>query len=169
MNWQTRQKAEEIKKLLNDGYDLKDILQKKFNRSTSKLKEHLEIAKDIYTELELFILEGKDKMEISIKKEVPQQQVVEVFSIEKIKALENLINHSDDLIALLNRSDLLNITNHLIIPNDLLQISDIKVKSIRISEKIENDFNDFCDEFKQYSKTSLLNFALVEFMEKYKE
>lgn len=166
MNWQTKQKAEEIKKLLNDGYDLKDVLQKKFNRSTSKLKEHLEIAKDIYTELEISILEGKEKMEISVKKEVPQQ-VVEVFSIEKIKALENLINHSDDLIALLNKSDLPNISNHLIIPNDLLQISDIKVKSIRISEKIEGDFNKFCDEFKQYSKTSLLNFALIEFMEKY--
>ena len=88
---------------------------------------------------------------------------------KSVKALENLINHSDELLALLNKKDLPDITNHLIIPNDLLQISDIKVKSIRISEKIEADFNDFCDEFKQYSKTSLLNFALVEFMEKYKE
>ena len=40
-------------------------------------------------------------MEISVKKEVPQQ-VAEVFSIEKMKALENLINHSDELLALLN-------------------------------------------------------------------
>ena len=166
MNWQTKQKAEEIKKLLNDGYDLKDILQKKFNRSTLKLKEHLKVAKDIYTEFEISILEGKEKMEISVKEEVPKQ-IVEVFSIEKIKALENLINHSDELLALLNKKNSQNITNHLIIPNDLLQISDIKVKSIRISEKVESDFNKFCDEFKQYSKTSLLNFALIEFMEKY--
>ena len=158
MNWQTKQKAEEIKILLNEGYDLKDILQKKFNRSTSKLKEHLQVAKGIYTELELSILEGKEKMEISVKKEVPQQ-VAEVFSIEKIKALENLINHSDELLALLNNKNSQDITNHLIIPNYLLQISDIKVKSIRISEKIEGDFNKFCNEFKQYSKTSLLNFA----------
>ena len=84
MNWQTKQKAEEIKILLNEGYDLKDILQKKFNRSTSKLKEHLQVAKGIYTELEFSILEGKEKMEISVKKEVPQQ-VAEVFSIEKMK------------------------------------------------------------------------------------
>lgn len=166
MNWQTKQKAEEIKILLNEGYDLKDILQKKFNRSTSKLKEHLLVAKEMYTELEFSILDGKEKMEISVKKEVPQQ-VAEVFSIEKMKALENLINHSDELLALLNKKNFQDITNHLIIPNDLLQISDIKVKSIRISEKIEGDFNKFCDEFKQYSKTSLLNFALVEFMEKY--
>ena len=60
MNWQTKQKAEEIKILLNEGYDLKDILQKKFNRSTSKLKEHLQVAKGIYTELEFSILEGKE-------------------------------------------------------------------------------------------------------------
>ena len=167
MNWQTKQKAEEIKTLLNEGYDLKDILQKKFNRSTSKLKEHLQVAKGIYTELEFSILEGKEKMEISVKKEVPQQ-VVEIFSIEKMRALENLITHSDELLALLNKKSSQDIANHLIIPNDLLQIIDIKVKSIRISEKIEGDFNKFCDEFKQYSKTSLLNFALVEFMEKYK-
>ena len=43
-----------------------------------------------------------------------------------------------------------------------------KVKSIRISEDVETKFNKFCNEFKQYSKTSMLNYALIEFMEKYK-
>ena len=170
MNWQTKQKAEEIKILLNEGYYLKDILQKKFNRSTSKLKEHLQVAKGIYTELEFSILEGKEKMEISVKKEVPQQ-VAEVFSIEKMKALENLINHSDELLNLLNGKSKVqaeDVINHLLIPDEFLQIADIKVKSIRISEDVEKKFNEFCGEFKQYSKTSMLNYALIEFMEKYK-
>jgi hypothetical protein len=88
-----------------------------------------------------------------------------------MKALENLINHSDELLNLLNGKSKVqaeDVINHLLIPDEFLQIADIKVKSIRISEDVEKKFNEFCGEFKQYSKTSMLNYALIEFMEKYK-
>ena len=67
-----------------------------------------------------------------------------------------------------NKPQAEDIINHLLIPDEYLQIADIKVKSIRISEDVETKFNEFCGEFKQYSKTSMLNYALIEFMEKYK-
>lgn len=172
MNWQTKKKAEEIKKMLTDGYGLKEILQMKFNRSLVKLKEHLEIAKEMYSDLELGVLEGKLEQSLEVVKKEFHAPSMEIFTPEKMKALENLINNSDELLKLLNNkstnSNSQEVINHLLIPNELLQINDIKVKSIRLSEQVEKDFNKFCDEFKQYSKTSLLNFALIEFMEKYK-
>ena len=64
MNWQTKKKAEEIQKLLSEGYDLKEILNLKFNRSTAKLKEHLETAKEVYSKLELDVLEGRNTLEV---------------------------------------------------------------------------------------------------------
>ena len=169
MNWQTRKKIEEIQKLLSEGYDLKEILHLKFNRSITKLKEHLEIAKEIYSQNELDILEGKVALE-PVKKEFYAPSM-EIFPPEKMKALEDLINHSGELLSLLNnksKGQTEEIINHLLIPDNFLQISDIKVKSIRISEDVDKKFNEFCKEFKQYSKTSILNYALIEFMEKYK-
>lgn len=169
MNWQTKKKAEEIQKLLSEGYDLKEILNLKFNRSTSKLKEHLETAKEVYSQLEIDVLEGRNTLEV-VKKEFHAPSM-EIFPPEKMKALESLINHSDELLNLLNGKSKVqteNVINHLIIPDEFLQIADIKVKSIRISEDVEKKFNEFCGEFKQYSKTSMLNYALIEFMEKYK-
>ena len=68
MNWQTKKKAEEIQKLLSEGYDLKEILNLKFNRSTAKLKEHLETAKEVYSQLEIEVLEGRNTFEV-VKKE----------------------------------------------------------------------------------------------------
>ncbi len=170
MNWQTKKKAEEIQKMLSEGCDLKEILQVKFNRSVAKLKEHIEMAKELYSELELKILEGKESFHSPVKK-VFHAPSMEIFPPEKMKALEDLLNHSDELLSLLNNKNNLqseDIINHLLIPDEYLQIADIKVKSIRISEDVEGKFNKFCDKFKQYSKTSMLNYALIEFMEKYK-
>ena len=170
MNWQTKKKAEEIQKMLSEGCDLKEILQVKFNRSVARLKEHLEMAKEVYSEFEIGILEGTTTFHSPVKKEFHAPSM-EIFPPEKMKALEDLINHSDELISLLNNKKNLqteDIINHLLIPDEYLQIADIKVKSIRISEDVEGKFNKFCDKFKQYSKTSMLNYALIEFMEKYK-
>ena len=170
MNWQTKKKAEEIQKMLAEGCDLKEILQVKFNRSVAKLKEHIEMARELYSDLELKILEGKESFYSPVKK-VFHAPSMEIFPPEKMKALEDLLNHSDELLSLLNNNKNLqseDIINHLLIPDEYLQIADIKVKSIRISEDVEKKFNEFCDKFKQYSKTSMLNYALIEFMEKYK-
>ena len=84
--------------------------------------------------------------------------------------LEHLIHQLLKYTHLNNKNNLQSedIINHLLIPDEYLQIADIKVKSIRISEDVEKKFNEFCDKFKQYSKTSMLNYALIEFMEKYK-
>ena len=119
--------------------------------------------------VELDVLEGRNTLEV-VKKEFHAPSM-EIFPPEKMKALENLINHSDELLNLLNNKNkpqAEDIINHLLIPDEYLQIVDIKVKSIRISEDVETKFNKFCNEFKQYSKTSMLNYALIEFMEKYK-
>ena len=85
---------------------------------------------------------------------------MEIFPPEKMKALEDLLNHSDELLSLLNNKNNLqseDIINHLLIPVEYLQITDIKVKSIRISEDVEGKFNNFCDKINEYSKTKMQN------------
>ena len=104
MNWQTKKKAEEIQKMLSEGCDLKEILQVKFNRSVAKLKEHIEMAKELYSELELKILEGKESFHSPVKK-VFHAPSMEIFPPEKMKALEDLLNHSDELLNLLNNKN----------------------------------------------------------------
>ena len=89
-------------------------------------------------------------------------------SQELSNSRENYNRINDEFFNNKNNLQSEDIINHLLIPDEYLQIADIKVKSIRISEDVEKKFNEFCDKFKQYSKTSMLNYALIEFMEKYK-
>ncbi len=47
--------------------------------------------------------------------------------------------------------------------------SNIKRTTIRINEKIWDDFDEFCENHKPYDKHTLMAQALKEYMEKYEE
>lgn len=44
---------------------------------------------------------------------------------------------------------------------------EIKTKSIRVSEKVYEKFEDFCEENIQYNKRDIVNMMMLEFIEKY--
>lgn len=46
--------------------------------------------------------------------------------------------------------------------------SEIKRTTIRVNEKIWNDFDNFCNNNKEFNKHDLMSQALLEFMEKHK-
>lgn len=56
--------------------------------------------------------------------------------------------------------------NDLLIPNEILLMSSFST-SLRISREVLDKFNKFCNEHKNYSKIQILNFALLEFVNKY--
>ena len=173
INWQTEKKINEIKELLQTGYSLKDILQKKFNRSTQKLKAHIDENRAYYNQEEYKILSGEMVEE--------GQEVAQILKAENLhnlpsilddkanlKALELLLKNSSKIIQLIEKTDLeSNTIDHLNIPKGFLTEEEIKVKSFRIAKSIDLAFDSFCDTNKEYNKTELFNFALKEFIEKY--
>lgn len=56
----------------------------------------------------------------------------------------------------------------IIVPKDILKMRSV-VKSIRVSEEIMQEFDELCDDNRNYSKINLLNLALREFIDKYKK
>lgn len=55
------------------------------------------------------------------------------------------------------------IKNSLVVDIDLPK--DIVKKSIRISDKVWNDFNDFCEKHEDFTKQDILNLALTKFLQ----
>lgn len=167
INWQTKNKANEIQTLIKQGYTQKDILEKKFGRSKRKMKEHLETAKEIYSKHELDVLTTPYIPNNTLKETDNLYKITKLLSDKaNLDNLNKLIKNADNLLNLLNDKDSKNI-KLLIIPEEMLKYDDIKSKSIRISEGILKEFDDFCNKNKLYSKTALYNYALKEFIEKY--
>ena len=104
MNHQTEKKAKEIQELIKNGYNLKDILQKKFNRSNLKLKEHLEKVKDIYTNEELKVLEGMEENQVSILEKEPTK-TVDIFKMEEMEVLKELIKNGGEILNLIKNKN----------------------------------------------------------------
>lgn len=173
INWQTEKKINEIKELLQTGYSLKDILQKKFNRSTQKLKAHIEENKAYYSLEEYKILSGEmveegQEVPTLLKAENSHNLTNILDDKANLKALELLLKNSSKIIQLIEKADLeSNTIDHLNIPKGFLTEEEIKVKSFRIAKSIDFAFDSFCDTNKEYNKTELFNFALKEFIEKY--
>ena len=137
------------------------------------MNEHLEVAKTIYTKQEFDILTGVHVVETTpIAQATGLPQVLQLLSDDiNINKLEMLLENADDLLELLeNKADStpsVVTDSNLVIPEEMLKYTDIKSKSIRISEGILKEFDKFSEKNKLYSKTALYNFALKEFIEKY--
>lgn len=161
MQQQTKKKIDEIQKMINAGVEEKEIIKRKFKSSPKAYKEWIEKFGNY--------LEIKNK-EIIVQKERGIEEVNFIPSQKDIEKLKSLLENADDLLELLNKNvvcDTDNI-NILYVPDEFLKLEDVKVSTVRLSKKIEEQFNEFVAREKRYSKTSLLNLALVEFIERYK-
>lgn len=167
MQEKTREKIKAIQEMIDSGVTKKEIIKIKFKSSPkaynewlSKFGEHLNsISKEAPRE----VAEVKKEDVVVYGGFIPTEK-------EMIK-LKNLLDNADDLLSLLNGnyniSDEMHEINVLEVPDELLKMYDVKISSLRISKAIENRFNKFVEKNKKYSKTSLVNMALVEFLDKY--
>lgn len=160
MQQQTKKKIDEIQKMINAGVEEKEIIKLKFKSSPKAYKEWREKFGS-YLEInnEVIVQEEREIKEINF---IPTQK-----DIEKLKSL---LENADDLLELLNKNVVCDTDdiNILYVPDEFLKLEDVKVSSVRLSKKIEEQFNELVTKQKRYSKTSLLNLALMEFIEKYK-
>ena len=172
MNHQTIKKAEEIKNLLNSGYSSKEILQLKFNRSRAKLEEHIRNTQGLYSEQEInFLLEKGTQISKIPVNQFQNKSIAlntEIVSFDDLQAIKELINAKDKLMALLEPQTSIKIHNHLLIDNRVSELKDNKITSFRISQELEKEFNEICNNYKSLSKTIIFNQAIFEFIEKYK-
>ena len=58
------------------------------------------------------------------------------------------------------------VKENMIIPNEILNMEAFPT-SFRVSKKLLEQFNEFCNKNKNYSKIQILNFALYDFLQKY--
>lgn len=179
----TRKKLNEILKRFSQGESKEDIIRNKFSRSPTKYKDFYDLVKDeiLQEERELFKIESvevkkKPKKEPQrVKHEVATstpstQPLKEILgNPQHLKTLESLILKGGELLELLEPKEEAHELHILEVPNEFLELKDLKVSSKRISLKVEKAFNELAAANKQFSKTSLLNLALWEFTQKYKK
>lgn len=158
MQQSTKNKIIEIQKMLSDGITEKDIIKMKFKSSPKAYKEWLDKFGSYLT--------VKQETTLVIE-EKEQSQITFIPTENDIIKLKSLLENADDLLSLLNTKQEIEELHVLEVPEELLKLYDVKISSLRISKAIEDRFNKFVDKNKKYSKTSLINMALVEFLDKY--
>lgn len=158
MQKSTKLKIMEIQKMLDSGIDEKEIIKAKFKSSPKAYNEWIDKWRN-YLKTELPIQKNNN---------IKSNELVFIPTENDIIKLKKLLENTDDLIALLNKEEKIEEINILQVPEELLKLKDIKISSVRISENIEKQFNDLVAKNKLYSKTALMNMALLEFIDKYK-
>ncbi len=58
------------------------------------------------------------------------------------------------------------VKENMVIPSEILNLEAFPT-SVRVSKKLLDQFNEFCNKNKNYSKIQILNFALYDFLQKY--
>lgn len=158
MQKSTKLKIIEIQKMLDSGIDEKEIIKAKFKSSPKAYNEWID-KWGSYLKMELPVQKNNN---------IESNELLFIPTENDIIKLKKLLENTDDLIALLNKEEKIEEINILQVPEELLKLKDIKISSVRISENIEKQFNDLVAKNKLYSKTALMNMALLEFIDKYK-
>lgn len=104
----------------------------------------------------------------AITKELQQITVVNEISelmknVEIVSKFKYFLENIDKILNIQEQSE-----GRIIVPKDILKMKSV-VKSVRVSEEIMQEFDELCDDNRNYSKINLLNLALREFIDKYKK
>ena len=160
----TRRKIDRINKQVEDGVDFSVILKKEWQGSHKSKNQWIEKFKEHLSKEVLKALEYEDKED----------------TMEKQEEQENTENTTNCVLSFLQDEENFRILQELIEKykkNENVDILDIPaeyitdtsdVKSIRMSEKIFDEFAVLC---KHYNLTigACVNYALAQFLEKYKK
>ena len=173
INHQTKKKIEEIKQLISDRVELKEIIKLKFstkNKKNTWLKEN----NQYFTSQELIYLEFVDIPELVEVEEIEEKEekTLPTMSLSTVRNIEKL--STNERLALLMSDDTLQALQTLIknthqnnqdftIPIEYLRLTDIKVKNCRMSECIYNNLIEYCNKNK-LTITSVLNYIIDDFL-----
>lgn len=174
LNHQTRKKIEEVKQLIADRIELRDIIKLKFttkNKKNTWLKEN----NQYFTPQELLYLEFVETPELIEVEEVEEKREEKQFpsiSFSNISKIEKL--STNERMALLLSDETLQVLQTLVntqvnqnqenqIPLEYLRLTDIKVKNCRISDSIYNNLVEYCNQ-NNLTITSVLNYIIDSFL-----
>lgn len=109
--------------------------------------------------------ELQENTEIEITPKLQQNTSVVLTEMLKNEELANkfifLLNNIDEILQVKQI-----VKENMIIPSEILNLEAFPT-SIRVSKKLLEQFNEFCNKNKNYSKIQILNFALYDFLQKY--
>lgn len=181
----TKKKFEEVKDLIIGGMKKEELIKVKFSRSPKKYIEFIERIQEEITEEEKDILEFSQAFKpeaIAVEEETPEHlPVIEEKSQLSVLPLKELLESPEYMAnfkqLILNGRELMELLEDrkkieenpiLELPDDFIELKGLRVTSKRIADDVDQAFNEICKQHKEYSKTSLLNFAIWEFVQKYK-
>lgn len=170
LNHQTKKKIEEVKQLINDRIELRDIIKLKFNTANKK-NNWLKDNKQYFTPQELLYLEFVETPELIEVEEIEEKQLPTI-SFSNISKIEKL--STNERMALLLSDETLQALQTLVnaqvkqnqenqIPLEYLRLTDIKVKNCRISDSIYNNLVEYCNQ-NNLTITSVLNYIIDTFL-----
>lgn len=168
----TEEKIEKIKAALKGGATIDDLVKEFFGRHKKKCSEFLEKHHHL-------IYGGKA---VRQEKEPEKIKAVTHHTPKAINPLEVIFKNEDefqDFRAILDNSkELLGLLKgkgrneqeeiHILeVPQEFIKMKDLRVRSQRLSEEVEKKFDKLLKKYPEYSKTTLINLALLEFAERY--
>lgn len=174
LNHQTKKKIEEIKQLISDRVELREIIKLKFTTKNKK-NTWLEENKQYFTPQELLYLDFSETpkvIEVEEIEEKREEKQLPTLSFSNIKTIEKL--STNERMALLLSDDTLKALQTLVnsqasqpqetqIPLEYLRLTDIKVKNCRISDSIYNNLVEYCNK-NNLTITSVLNYIIDTFL-----
>lgn len=107
----------------------------------------------------------QENTEVETTPKLQQNTSLILTDMLKNKELANkfifLLNNIDEILQVKQI-----VKENMIIPNEILNMEAFPT-SVRVSKKLLEQFNEFCNKNKNYSKIQILNFALYDFLQKY--
>lgn len=107
----------------------------------------------------------QENTEVEITPKLQQNTSLILTDMLKNEELANkfifLLNNIDEILQVKQI-----VKENMIIPNEILNMEAFPT-SVRVSKKLLEQFNEFCNKNKNYSKIQILNFALYDFLQKY--
>jgi hypothetical protein len=168
----TLEKIAKINASIDNGATLEELKEEYFQSRPKRLEDYL--AK--YSEYINPIKKEDAQPEVEAIRHLTHHKPQERNPLEvlfkgedELKAFRDLIENHRGIMELLEskKQQSGEDINVLEVPQELIKIKDLRVRSQRISEEIEKDFDEVIKKFPEYSKTTLINLALLEFTEKY--
>ena len=107
----------------------------------------------------------QENTEVETTPKLQQNTSVVLMEMLKNEELANkfifLLNNIDEILQVKQI-----VKENMIIPNEILNLEAFPT-SVRVSKKLLDQFNEFCNKNKNYSKIQILNFVLYDFLQKY--
>lgn len=194
-NGTTERKIKEIQELLRAEISVKQIVKEKFHGGIKTYLEFLNRNSEHFKEFP-HAFDIKPRGEAAEAKKTANKSLIDVSkftigdlqekNLEKLSAEELgklLILYAPKILGMLSQAqnvekinkfinekdNLIKLDDVLAVPEEILKAADKRNRTLRLSEKLEKEFDEVVAQYGMYSKTDLLNLAVKDFIIKYKK